>query len=283
MSKYYMLLLLTSALWGGNFVASKLLVAHASPLTLTFIRWTIAVLFLFPIVLKKERSIRLQTRGIVPLIAMGLSGVVLFNVLMFQALRYTSADHVGLISTLNPMAIALVAYVVYRDKLTLRQWLAMIVSLIGVLIVMTHGQLHRLADINSGDVWMIAAVIIWGVYSACAKAVMTSYSPLAATFWSGVFGVIGLLPFLSSFSVHDVNVSFSLALLYTSVGATVLAMFLWNVGVKQVGATTAGMFLNFNPLFTALFAYILLGETLTLPQWIGSFVTIAGVILFTKK
>ncbi len=66
--------------------------------------------------------------------------------------------------------------------------------------------------------------------------------------WSGVFGVIGLLPFLSSFSVHDVNVSFSLALLYTSVGATVLAMFLWNVGVKRVGATTAGMFLNFNPL-----------------------------------
>ncbi|MBA2877719.1 drug/metabolite transporter (DMT)-like permease [Anoxybacillus kamchatkensis] len=283
MSKYYMLLLLTSALWGGNFVASKLLVAHASPLTLTFIRWTIAVLFLFPIVLKKERSVRLQTRGIVPLIAMGMSGVVLFNVFMFQALRYTSADHVGLISTLNPMAIALVAYVVYRDKLTLRQWVAMVVSLIGVLIVMTHGQLHRLADVNIGDVWMIGAVIIWGVYSSCAKAVMTSYSPLAATFWSGVFGVIGLLPFLSSFSVHDVNVSFLLALLYTSVGATVLAMFLWNVGVKRVGATTAGMFLNFNPLFTALFAYILLGETLTPPQWIGSFVTIAGVILFTKK
>lgn len=283
MSKYYMLLLLTSALWGGNFVASKLLVAHASPLSLTFIRWTTAVLFLFPIVLRKERSVRLQKQGMIPLIAMGVSGVVLFNVLMFQALEHTSADHVGLISTLNPMAIALVAYVAYRDKLTIRQCLAMVVSLIGVLIVMTHGQLHRLLDINVGDMWMLAAVIIWGVYSACAKAVMKWYSPLAATFWSGVFGVIGLLPFLSSFSVHDANISFVLAILYTSVGATVLAMFLWNVGVKQVGATTAGMFLNFNPLFTALFAYILLGETLTATQWIGSFITIAGVILFTKK
>lgn len=283
MSKYYMLLLLTSALWGGNFVASKLLVPHASPLSLTFMRWTIAVLFLFPIVLKKERSVRLQKRGIIPLIAMGMTGVVLFNVLMFQALRYTSADHVGLISTLNPMAIALVAYVVYREKLTMRQWLAMTVSLIGVLLFMTHGQLHRVLHVNIGDVWMIAAVIVWGIYSACAKAAMKWYSPLAATFWSGVFGVVGLLPFVSSFSVHHVNVSFLLALIYTSIGATVLAMFLWNVGVKQVGATTAGMFLNFNPLFTALFAYILLHETLTVAQWIGSFITITGVVLFTKK
>jgi drug/metabolite transporter (DMT)-like permease len=284
--KYYFLLLITSALWGGNFVAGKFLVGHASPLALTSMRWLIAILCLIPIVLWKERTLRLKKEAFVPLIAMGMTGVVFFNVLMFQALQYTSADNVGLLSTLNPLSIALVSYIFYKEKLTKRQWFAMGISFIGVMIVMTHGHIETLLllHFNVGDLFMLAAVIVWGLYSAFAKKAMEWHSPLVATFWSGLFGTFGLLPFtFSTFSVKTIDASFAIALLYTSLGATVLAMIFWNIGVQKVGGTKSGIFLNFNPLFTALFAYFWLGEQMNSAQLIGSIITISGVFLFTKK
>ncbi|MGX1900097.1 DMT family transporter [Thermolongibacillus altinsuensis] len=284
--KYYLLLLITSALWGGNFVAGKFLVGHASPLALTSMRWLLAILCLIPIVLWKERTLRLKKEAFASLLAMGLTGVIFFNVLMFQALQYTSADNVGLLSTLNPIAIAVVSYFFYHETLAKRQWLAMFISLLGVMIVMTHGHIETLLRLhfNIGDLFMLAAVLVWGLYSAFAKKAMKWHSPLEATFWSGVFGTIGMLPFtLSSFSIKTIDASFAFALLYTSLGATVLAMIFWNIGVQKIGGTKSGIFLNFNPLFTALFAYVWLGEQMNGAQLIGSIITISGVVLFAKK
>ena len=96
---YVFLLLLTSLLWGGNFVVGKSLVDHASPMTLTNLRWMIAIVCLLPMVWFKEKKILPPRTAILPLILMGISGVALFNIFQFLALEKTSATNVGLIST----------------------------------------------------------------------------------------------------------------------------------------------------------------------------------------
>ena len=108
MAKFYMgLMLVTSLLWGGNFVVAKTLVAHASPMTLTMARWLIAVIVLLPLVWWKEKKLIPAKAALVPLFLMGITGVALFNLFQFLALERTTSTNAGLISTMNTMSIAL--------------------------------------------------------------------------------------------------------------------------------------------------------------------------------
>jgi drug/metabolite transporter (DMT)-like permease len=282
---YVLILLLTSFLWGGNFVYSKFLIGHASPMTLTILRWIIAIIVLLPMLIKKEKKLLPPKDSIFPLLLMGVTGVVFFNIFQFLALAGTSSINAGLISTLNPLSIAASSFLFLHEKINFRQLLAMLLSLFGVLIVLSKGAIGRVLALhfNAGDLWMVTAVIIWGIYSVCGKWVMKKVSPLKATFYSGVLGVIMLLPFnASTFQLTAINVPFILSLLYTGVVSTVVCMLLWNIGVQKVGATKSGIFLNFNPVFTAILAYFILHETLSWSEIAGSMIVIAGCYLFSS-
>jgi len=281
---YYLLLLLTSLLWGGNFVVGKSLVDHASPVTLTTLRWAIAVICLVPIVWWKEKQLLPSRKAIIPLALMGITGVVLFNLFQFLALDFTSATNVGLISTLNMFSIALFSFLLLKEKMNVLQLCAMFMSLVGVLLVLSKGKLDLLfsIDFNKGDLMMVAAVCIWGLYSVCSKWAMKYTTPLMATFYSGIFGVIVLIPFnIREFTITNINSSFVLSILYTGVVSTVVCMLLWNIGVQKIGAMTSGIFLNFNPIFTAILAFFILGERMTWIQGVGSVIVIVGCFLFT--
>lgn len=281
----YVFLLITSFLFGGNFVLGKFLVGHASPATLTSLRWALAVICLLPIIWKREQRLIPPKAALLPLFLMGLTGVAAFNLLQFQALEYTSASNVGLISTLNTISIALFSFLLLKEKINSWQMAAMLLSFSGVLVVLTEGSLSQLLDLrfNKGDLYMMGAVCIWGLYSVCSRWAMQKTSPLMATFFSGAIGVVLLLPFnAADFSITEFNVSFMVSILYTGVVSTVVCMVLWNIGVQKLGATEAGLFLNFNPIFTAVLASVFLHEKWSWMQVIGSLVVILGCILFTK-
>ena len=282
--KYYVLLLLTCLFWAGNFVVSKSLVEHASPITLTTLRWMIAVVCLVPLVWWKEKKILPPRNAILPLFLMGLTGVVLFNILQFLALEQTTATNAGLISTLNMITIAVCSAVFLKEKMNLLQIFSMIFSLFGVILVLSKGKIDYLLslDFNTGDLWMIAAVCVWGIYTICSKWAMTKTSALMSTLYSAIFGLIVLLPLsIPDFTVSNINPSFLSSMLYTGVISTVVCMLLWNICVQKLGSTTSGVFLNFNPIFTAILAFLFLGEQLTWIQGIGSIIVITGCYLFS--
>jgi len=278
-------MLITSLLWGGNFVVAKTLVAHASPLTLTTVRWLIAVIVLVPLVWWKEKKLVPPKQAIVPLMLMGVTGVAFFNIFQFLALERTTSTNAGLISTMNTISIALFSFVLLKEKITKWQLSAMILSLFGVVLVLSKGDWQLLLDFqfNTGDLWMLAAVCVWGLYSVCSKWAMQTTSPLMATFYAGIFGVLMLLPFTSTdFTFTNVNTSFILSMLYTGIISTVVCMVFWNIGVQKLGATTSGIFLHFNPIFTALLAYLFIGENMSWLQGIGGLIVIVGCYLFTQ-
>lgn len=285
MVKFYMgLMLVTSLLWGGNFVVAKTLVAHASPMTLTLVRWLIAVMVLLPLVWWKEKRLVPAKAALVPLCLMGITGVALFNIFQFLALERTTSTNAGLISTMNTMSIALFSFAFLKEKINGLQLLAMVLSLIGVFLVLSKGDWQLLwhFQLNTGDLWMVAAVCVWGLYSVCSKWAMQTTSPLMATLYAGLFGVLILVPFtITDFTFSEIDSSFILSLLYTGVISTVVCMVFWNIGVQQLGATTSGIFLNFNPIFTALLAFLFIGEQLSWLQGIGGIIVILGCYLFT--
>ena len=282
---YVLILLLTSFLWGGNFVYSKFLIGHATPLMLTILRWTIAIVVLFPLLKKNGGKMLPSKDSILPLFLMGVTGVVLFNIFQFLAITQTSAIKTGLISTLNPLTIALASALFLHEKIKFRQLLAMLLSLFGVLIVLSKGSLNRVLSLhfNNGDLWMVAAVMLWGIYSVMAKWAMKKVPPIIATFYSGFFGVVMLLPFnLKGFQITNIDVPFILAIVYTGIVSTVVCMTLWNIGLQKIGTVKAGIFLNFNPIFTAILAFFILHETLKWAEFAGSIIVIAGCFLFSR-
>lgn len=285
MSPFYVfILLLTSFLWGGNFVYSKFLVGHASPITLTILRWLIAIIILLPFVLKKRQKRLPPKNSLLPLFLMGVTGVVFFNIFQFVALSKTSSINAGLLSALNPLSIAASSALFLKEKINVLQIGAMILSLIGVGIVLSKGEINCLLSFhfNIGDLWMLSAVILWGIYSVCGKWAMRNVTPMMATFYSGIFGLLVLLPFnLASFRVTNVDPPFILSLFYTGVVSTVICMLLWNIGVQKIGAAKAGIFLNFNPLFTALLAFFILQEKMNLADLAGIIIVITGCLLFS--
>lgn len=281
---YFSLLLLTSLLWGGNFVVGKSLVEHASPMTLTTLRWIIAISCLLPIVWWKERKIFPPRSAILPLFLMGITGVVLFNLLQFVALEKTSATNVGLISTLNMISIAIFSFFFLKERINILQMFSMFFSLFGVILVLSKGNIDLFLSLrfNTGDLYMMAAVCVWGIYSVCSKWAMLTTTPMMSTLYSGIFGLIVILPFnFSNFAVSNINTSFIQSILYTGVISTVACMVLWNIGVQKLGTTTSGIFLNFNPIFTAILAFLLLGEKMTWVQGIGSCIVIIGCYMFS--
>ncbi|MBT2694499.1 DMT family transporter [Bacillus sp. ISL-55] len=282
--KYYLLLLLTSFLWGGNFIVGKTLVDHASPITLTILRWAIAIICLIPLVWWKEKKLIPPKESLLPLFIMGVTGVALFQALQFMALEKTSATNVGLISTLNMFSIAAFSFFFLKEKINKLQFLSMILSLFGVLLVLSKGNLDVLFSLqfNKGDLYMMAAVGMWGIYSVSSKWAMATVTPMMSILYSGIFGLLVLLPFsIDDFTVTNLNSSFMQGILYTGLVSTVLCMVLWNIGVNKLGPSTSGLFLNFNPIFTAVLAFAFLGENMTWIQAAGSVIVIAGCLLFT--
>jgi drug/metabolite transporter (DMT)-like permease len=284
-SFHVLILLLTSFLWGGNFVYSKFLIGHATPIMLTILRWSIAIVVLFPLLKKNGGKMLPSKDSILPLFLMGVSGVVFFNIFQFLAIAQTSAINTGLISTLNPLSIALASALFLHEKINFRQLLAMLFSLFGVLVVLSKGSLNRILSLhfNNGDLWMVATVIMWGIYSVMGKWAMKKVPPITATFYSGFFGLVMLLPFnLKDFQITNINVPFILALVYTGIVSTVVCMTLWNIGVQKIGTVKAGIFLNFNPIFTAILAFFILHETLKWAEFAGSIIVITGCFLFSR-
>ncbi|GAM15899.1 DMT family transporter [Mesobacillus selenatarsenatis] len=282
--KYYLLLLLTSFLWGGNFIVGKTLVDHTSPITLTILRWVIAIICLIPLVWWKEKKLIPPRESILPLFIMGVTGVALFQALQFMALEKTSATNVGLISTLNMFSIAAFSFFFLKEKINKLQFLTMILSLFGVLLVLSKGNMNVLFSLqfNKGDLYMMMAVGMWGIYSVSSKWAMATVTPMMSILYSGIFGLLVLLPFsINDFTVTNLNSSFMQGILYTGLVSTVLCMVLWNIGVNKLGPSTSGLFLNFNPIFTAVLAFAFLGENMTWIQAAGSVIVIAGCFLFT--
>jgi drug/metabolite transporter (DMT)-like permease len=281
---YYFFLLLTSLLYAGNFVVGKFLIQHTSSLTINELRWGIALIVLIPLVWWKEKRLLPDRRAVIYLILMGLTGIVLFNVFTYSALDFTSPDDVGLLSALNPISIALASFIFLKDRIKKLQSFGMLLSLVGVVVVISHGQWHRLAalHLNVGDLLMLAAVVTWGLFAVAGRKAMQFVSPYMSTLWSSLFGVLIMLPFdLPRIHVENPDASFWGFMLYSAIGGTVIATILWNIGIQQVGPTKSGMFLNFNPIFTAILAFFLLGEGVTVAQVIGTLLVVLGVICFT--
>ncbi|TWI59132.1 DMT family transporter [Halalkalibacter nanhaiisediminis] len=279
--KIWILLILTTLFWAGNYVFGKYVVEEISPLWITYSRWVLALFLLFPIALYFEKpDWKMVMKSWMPLVLLGLLGIIGYNLILYSALEFTSATNAALISALNPGIIVLFSVLLLREKLSRIQIVGLFISLFGALIILTQGNLGSIlnTDYNRGDLLMIGAVIVWTFYSIIGKKI--SIPPITATAVSTFFAMIILTPFalMQGINLSEISSMSIYGILYMFIFPSVFSFVFWNISVRSIGASQAGIFLNLIPVFTALIS-LLLGEVMRIEQIFGGLLVFIGVYL----
>jgi drug/metabolite transporter (DMT)-like permease len=287
-------LLTATALWAGNAIAGRLLVGSVSPITLSTARWGLAALLLLPFGWRVFKPGSALWHNKQRFLVLGLFGVGSYNVLLYLALQSSSAINVTLIGASMPIWMLLIGAIFYQTKPNLLQLLGAIVSLFGVAIVLTRGDLSTLISMQMviGDLLIMLATILWAFYSWMLSRPGSSSErewPWADFLLAQV--VIGLVwtGFFDGFEIAtghaylDLNLWTASLILFVAVGPSLIAYRCWGLGVSGAGPTVAAFFANFIPLFTAILSAAMLGEPPQLFHGVAFTLIVAGIWISSKQ
>ena len=277
--------------WAGNFNIGKIaFIENISPFTLAFLRWLFVWIILMPFTYKEIYNLKkIILSNFKLLFILGLSSVFLYSALTYKALNYTQVINASLFNTAVPATIILVSFLLKIEKTNIFQLSGLLISTLGILAIVTKLDLNILLslDFNTGDLYMIIAIISWGVYSAFLKKRNFQISLLALVQIICTFGLIMLAPaFLielnHGYSV-DINFKLFYILLYVAIFPSIGSYYCWAGAVSIIGANRAGIFLSLIPLFSTILAMIFFNEKFLFFHLIGTILIILGLFLSNKE
>lgn len=286
LSNPYFLLTVTALCWSSNMVIGRAVAGDVPPLLMAFGRWSVAAMLAIPAALPYLRQDLPQlVRGWRPLLVLALLGIAGFNSLTYVGLALTSATNASLLNSVVPIATMALSWALLGKRLSPREWLGVLVSLAGVLVIVGRGSVEVLAalTLNAGDLWILLSVLDWALYSvalAWKPANVHRLSLLAAMI---AIGLVALVPFVAweyaqgeRMVVHAGSVA---AILYVGVFPGFLSYVFYNRGVEAIGPGKASLFLHLLPVFGTLLAAVFLGEV---PRWyhgVGIALVFAGIAM----
>ncbi|MGH6778082.1 MAG: DMT family transporter, partial [Bradyrhizobium sp.] len=194
----YLLLSIAALCWAGNAIVGRLAAGHIPPVTLAFLRWFFAFLLILPLawkhLLRDWSAIRARI-GI--MLTLSITGMGIFNTMQYWALEHTEALNTLLLQSAGPLIVAIWSLILLGVRLTLAQAIGILVSLSGVLVILTRGDVTSIATIhfNEGDLIFIVALVIFGLYSVLTlkRPAIHGLSFVAFTFGCGAACLIPLL------------------------------------------------------------------------------------------
>jgi len=286
----YLLLILTTLFWSGNFVLSRGMHADIPPLALSFWRWSLALLIMWVFSSRTflaQREIIARHKKFI--IIQGLLGVTGFNTLIYLAVQTTTAVNAVLINSCVPILIALCSLFIFKEALKCKQWFGILLSLTGVALIMTSGSLTSLRELkfNRGDLLVLGAGLLWALYSVNLKRFPKELHPFSYQIGIMIVGLIGIAPLyaLELGSGQQMAVSWpnGATIAYVAVFPSVLAFIFWNRAVRDIGANRAGVFINLMPVFSSILAVVFLGESIEFYHLQGIGLVFAGISLTTLR
>lgn len=288
-----LLLTVPPVLWAGNAVVGRMVAGLVPPITLNFLRWAIAFVLLLPFAAWLLRPGSPLWPRIGRFAVLGLLGVGTYNALQYMAVKTSTPVNVTLVGSSMPVFMLALGTAFFGQRVTRRQLLGALLSIAGVLVVLSHGELAHLAQVRFvvGDLYMLAATAAWALYSWLltrpgdppevrsdwAAFLMAQLVP--GVLWSALFA--GAEWTLAPQAIHW-GWPLVLALAYVAVGPAIVAYRCWGVGVHRVGPNVAGFFSNLTPLFAALFSAAFLGEP-PRPHHALAFALIVGGIVVSSR
>jgi drug/metabolite transporter (DMT)-like permease len=287
----YLLLILTTLFWSGNFIVGKAAsIYEIPPFSLNFYRWLFAWLILFPFTYKeiiKKKDYIMNNVGF--FIILGITSITIFNSIVYYSLNFTQViSGVLMISTI-PVMIIFISSLLKIEKTNVFQIIGVILSLTGVVFIITKADIEILKTLNfnKGDITMVVAMFSWATYSALLKKKKYELSQISLLEVVITFGLVFLIPIyfieMNMGYLIKLGKPFYLTLTYVVLFPGLCSFFFWIKGISIIGANRSGIFLHLMPIFGAVMAMIIFGEKFMFYHFLGAIFIFSGIILSNRK
>ena len=285
----YLLLSITALCWAGNAIVGRMAAGHIAPVTLSFLRWSFAFLIILPFAWKhlvRDWAAIRSRLGI--MILLSITGIGAFNTLQYWALEHTQALNTLLLQSAGPLVVAVWSLLLLGVRLTLAQAAGVLLSMAGVLIILMHGDLTKLSniDFNIGDLIFIVALAIFGIYSVLSlkRPDIHGLSFVAFTFGAGAACLIPLFIWELFARPPDADRYREPAdAAYVALFPSTIAYLCYNRGVQLIGANRAAPFFHVVPVFGTIMSIVFLGEHPQAFHFIGFALVLTGVFVASRK
>lgn len=283
------LLLLPPLLWAGNFIAGRAVSHEVPPVALSLIRWSLAFLCLLPFAIKpflRDRVHYLNYRWHV--LGTAMTGVLAFNLMVYWGLHSTSATNGIILNAFIPFLVVLLGYAFYRERLRRDQVMGLLVSLAGVLCVVSHGNMQTLTILAfaQGDLIIFTAMIFWALYTLWLKQIPQEIDRKGLMLIQIMLALLMLAP-LYWWEQQTLQPDFTAtrtlwALAYIGIFPSVIAFLAYSKAVALVGSVRASVFIHAMPIFGSLLSSLLLAEAFHLYQLLGMLTIFTGIWLANR-
>lgn len=274
-------------IWGANFPILKAALEVMHPFVLNIFRFSISVALLGGIYAYRhwDRSFwdPMRTHAL-PIIALGLTGYFVYQLLFILSVSLTTAGSAALIMAGAPLWTAFIGRLSGVEDLRLPAWLGLLISLAGTALVIIDGANGASIGEGSllGNVLMLIGAVVWGGFTTYNKTIVHEVSPLGITF----FGLLASLPLLIGVGIpywdtvvwNEVDAWVWWAIVYSGALSTGIAFVIWNQAVKTVGPSNTAVYNNLVPFVAVIGGAWFLGETVTWLQIAGGVLIIGGVV-----
>jgi len=273
----------TTLAWAGIYIVADLIVDSIDPISMSLLRWGPAAIVLLVLAQLVERpDWRAVLREWPKLLLLGCLGMAGFSTLLLEGLRHTTAVSSSIIGAAGPVLIAVLAAIFLRQRLGWRMVVGLVLSVFGVLLVVTQGSFSTLLEIgiNVGDIWIILATLCWTAYALLGR-LQAGIPVITSTAVQAALGsiVLGVIVSFTGLQLPKDALSWT-GIAYLALIGSALALGLWTYGLRTLTPAAAGILLNLTPLFTVALALIL-GDAVGVWEALGGVVILAGVVLGT--
>lgn len=286
----YALLFITPALWSVNYLVARWAPGVIAPHALALGRWIVAAIVLGAFCaaeLRERRSaIRAEWKQF---LVLGALGMWVCGAFVYIGGRSTTAVNIGLLYATSPVLIALASALWLRERMGVSQALGVGLALAGVLHILLRGDWPalRALRVNPGDIWVAAAVLCWTVYSLLLRAWRSRFSPLARLTLTAVAGCVVLVPFTVWEAVAWWPSEWSWRSAALIVAAALLpgagAYGAYSIMQRELGAARVGVVMYLGPLYSAVLAWLVLGERIEGFHVLGAALILPGIYFSTRR
>lgn len=285
----YALVTAAAFLWATSIVVGRGVHEDIPPIGLSFWRWIVAALVLLPLVwrdLRRKWAIIAAHRNLIILLGVLQVGS---STVLYVAVNFTTAVNAALISAAQPALTIIPAWFLTRDRATAGQSLGILAALLGIVVMVTQGDLQILLsfELNVGDLLTLAAIVGWTFYATLLHRLPDELGHTTSLFLICLTGSLSLVPFYAyetaALRTVPVTETAIATILFLAVFVSAVSVFFWNLAIRSVGPNRATIFLNLIPVFGVVLAIIFLGERLFAYHLIGVAFVVLGVVLVISR
>lgn len=280
LSYYYLASTGAVVLWSASFIATKLAYETFAPIQLAAVRTLFAVILFWFMRKITANNEQIQKEDRMRIALSGFLGITLYFAIENIGVSMTSSSNSALIVASFPAVTTLLEFFIYHSKPNVKKVLGIILAIIGV-AVLTQINVDGNSKSMLGNIILIGAGIVWAFYNFITRDLTNKYSAMTLTYYQMLAGFIFFLPFviIEGKTWRMPTMTSASALIYLSVGCSIVAFLLYNLGLRKLSASISVSLMNLVPVLGLIFSILILHESVSTVQILGGVIVIIGVIL----